>query len=410
MKLFIFYTWARVKLKINVKTVILSSILFLFFVNLITVAYASPSSGYIGLSGYPTSTSQINQIIDTMTSNGLNTYRISFNPEWFSGKPHPYMSSYVQYFLDNSDFMIIVDRNHIYPPQESGAAEARNNWQVAKNSIFEVLESWPNNPRVAIELINEYVSDDFYSRMQGLVDDIRAAGFTNLIVVNKWNQPWTKIIDPLDNTYQGYHFYFNSWSVSGAMEQMNIAFSRGIKIINTEVGADFNEYSQFDSAEVQELVSFLEQSEELGIGNTVWLNENLNNWPRYQTLGLTLPTVSAPVYSPSPTNSPTPNPTNSPTPNPTNSPTPNPTNSPTPNPTNSPTPNPTNSPYFDLIIPSYPFLQDYPSEQRPLFPFPTPNGGFLTTIIDDPNKSRLSSSLSVSRGYSIPSYLIRIWL
>ena len=372
---------SMVKLRVKLRSAIFSLILVVLFLSSILVTYAAPSSGHIGLSGYPTSTTQIDQIIEAITENGLNTYRLSFNPEWFSGKPHPYRADYVQYFLDNSDFVIIVDRNHIYPPQESGAAEARNNWDVVERSVFEVLERWPNNPRVMVELVNEYVSDDFYPRMQDLADKIRAAGFTNAIVVNKWNQPWTKIVDPLDNTYQGYHFYFNSWSVSGAIQQMNIALSRGIKIINTEVGADFNEYRQFDSAEVQELISFLLQSEELGIGNTVWLNENLNNWPRYQTLGLTLPISSEPVYSPSPSNSPTPNPTNS------------------------PTPNPTNSPYPDLLIPASSSLQETPSDQYFIFPFRIPNIGSLFSEKADPKYSQPSPVLPISNVYSIPFYL-----
>jgi hypothetical protein len=148
---------------------------------------------------------------------------------------------------------------------------------------------WPNNNRVAVELINEYVSNDFYPRMQDLVDSIRDAGYTNPIVVNKWNQAWTVINDPLDNTYQGYHFYFNSWSVSGATSQMNNALSKGIKIINTEMGADYNEYNSFTTATVEETNEFLAWCTDHGIGNTVWMNENLNNWQRYQQLGLTFP-------------------------------------------------------------------------------------------------------------------------
>lgn len=249
----------------------------------------SSTDTYIGLSCYPTSTSQIDQIIRVMDENNLNILRMSFNPEWFGGKPHPYHANYVQYFLDHCNYIVIVDRNHLYPPTEESAQEARNNWNTVENSIFEVLEMWPNNNRVAVELINEYVSNDFYPRMQDLVDSIRDAGYTNPIVVNKWNQAWTVINDPLDNTYQGYHFYFNSWSVSGATSQMNTALSRGIKVINTEIGADYNEYNSFTTATVEETNQFLAWCAERGIGNTVWMNENLNNWQRYQQLGLTFP-------------------------------------------------------------------------------------------------------------------------
>jgi hypothetical protein len=137
--------------------------------------------------------------------------------------------------------------------------------------------------------VNEYVSTDFYTRMQTLVDEIRDAGYTNPILVNKWNQPWRVINDPLDLTYQGYHFYFNSWSVSGAVSQMTTALSKGIKIINTEIGADFNEASSFTTATVAELNSFMQWCTDQNVGNCVWMNQNLDNWERYQDLGIDFP-------------------------------------------------------------------------------------------------------------------------
>jgi len=225
----------------------------------------SANKVFLGLSGYPTSTGQIDDIIDTMEANGLNTFRMSANPAW-SGGPHPYHEDFVQYFLDHCSFTIIVDRNHLYPPTEASATSARNNWDTARDSVFEVLEAYPNNQRVIVELINEYISNDFYSRMQSLVTEIRAEGYTNPILFNKWNQPWTAINDPLDNTYQGYHFYFNSWSPSGAISQMQTAQSKGIKLINTEVGADFNEYSAYTTSTVSEVNQFLSQCASMGIG------------------------------------------------------------------------------------------------------------------------------------------------
>lgn len=253
-----------------------------------SISTTTTTATFLGLSGYPTSTTQIDNIITTMTANGMNIYRMSFNPQWSSG-PHPYKQEYIQYFLDHSNFTIIVDRNHLYPPTEESASAARNNWATVESSILEVLQAFPNNPRVMVELINEYISNDFYPLMQSLVDYIRAAGYTNGIVVDKWNQPWTVINDPLNSTYQGYHFYFNSWSVSGAISQINTALSKGIKLVNTEIGADYNEASAYTSATVEEVNSFLTQCANLGVGNTLWMNENLGNWERYQELGLELP-------------------------------------------------------------------------------------------------------------------------
>ncbi len=333
----------NLKKTIVIITIILPLLMGIFASTAQAATNQSPNQVFLGLSGYPTSTNQIDNIINTMKANDLNTYRMSANPQW-SGGPHPYHQEYIQYFLDHtpSNWIIIVDRNHLYPPTEASATSARNNWATAKNSIFEVLQSFPNNPRVMVELINEYISSDFYPRMQSLVNDIRSAGYTNSIVVNKWNQPWTVINDPLAATFQGYHFYFNSWSPSGAISQMKTAQSKGIKIISTEVGADYNEYSSFTSSTVGELNDFLAQTSNMGIGSTIWMNENLNNMPRYQQLGLAFPTVSTPT--PTPTTTPTPTPTTTPTPTPTTTPTPTPTTTPTPTPTTTPTPTPTTTP------------------------------------------------------------------
>jgi hypothetical protein len=302
-------------------TMILPMALGIFLPTVQATINQSPNRVYLGLSGFPTSTGQIDNIINTMTANGLNTYRMSFSPTWVGGS-HSYRAEYIQYFLDRtpSNWIIIVDRNHLYPPTEAVATTARNNWATVRNSIFQVLQAHPNNPRVMVELINEYVSSDFYSRMQSLVTEVRSAGYTNPLVVNKWTQPWTVINDPLDSTLQGYHFYFNSWSPSGALSQMQTAQSKGIKLINTEVGADFNEHSSYTTDTVAELNQFLSQTASMGIGNTVWMNENLNNMPKYQQLGLKFPTVSTPQIGTSPTPSPTPTATPTPTPSPTTQP------------------------------------------------------------------------------------------
>ncbi len=221
--------------------------------------------------------------------------------------------------------------------------------------------------------------------MQSLVTEIRAAGYTNPILFDKWNQAWTLVNDPLDNTFQGYHFYFNSWSVSGAMSQMQTAQSKGIKLINTEIGADYNEYNSFTTSTVAELNQFLSQSASMGIGNTVWMNENLNNMPRYQQLGLDFPTVTSPIStSPNPTQSPTttPRPTTSPTS------TPSPTTSPNPTPSPTATPHPTSSPNPT----SYPTPSPTTSPNPTPYPTPTPSTPPTTSIFQDGFESGSTSS------------------
>jgi hypothetical protein len=371
--------------------VIVGILLPLLFGTAISTIHAAPPQSankvFLGLSGYPTSTSQLDNIINMMQANGLNTYRMSANPTWSSG-PHPYRQDLVQYFLDHTSYTLIVDRNHLYPPTEASATSARNNWDSVRNSIFEVLEAYPNNQRVFVELINEYISSDFYPRMQSLVDEIRAAGYTNPLIVNKWNQAWTAINDPLDNTYQGYHFYFNSWSPSGALSQMQTAQSKGIKLINTEVGADFNEYSSFTSATVGELNEFLSQTASMGIGNTVWMNENLNNMPRYQTLGLTFPTVAAPQSS----TTPTPTPTATATPQPTASPTPTATSTPRPTATPTLTATATPNPPVTPSPTSTPKPTTTPQPTATPTPTPTPSIPTPTTLFEDGFESKSTAS------------------
>ena len=145
---------------------------------------------------------------------------------------------------------------------------------------------WPNNPRVMVELTNEYVSSDFYPQMQSLVDYVRDAGYTNGIVVDKWwGYGWQKFDDPLDNTYQGMHYYMNSPRTASSYinNYVKPGLALGIKMINTEVGA--NDQEVFTSTEITQLNSLLAQSADLGVGSNIWMNENLDNWPKYHASG-----------------------------------------------------------------------------------------------------------------------------
>ncbi len=331
--------------------VILASI---FLMNLLIVSQLSVfgQSGdfeFLGFSSYVTTQAELENTIAIMKSKNLNAYRVSFKPSWIvpEGNVRGYNAAYIDHLLSNTNFFIIVDGNHLYPASEQSAQDARNHWMEVKTRIFQILERYPNNQRVAVELINEYSSDDYDTRIQGLIDEIRGLGYTNPIVANKLYTAWQKFSDPLNNTFQGMHFYFNSWDASKAISQMNIALSRGItKIFNTEVGASSNEYKYYTQANVDELESFLSQSQALGVNSCIWMNNDTVNWQGYTQYNFTFNTPVAPTPSPSPSPEPTatPTPTPSPTPIPTATPTPTlPTPSPTPKPTPtlSPTPSPT---------------------------------------------------------------------
>jgi hypothetical protein len=299
----------------------------------------SSAYDFLGFSGYITSQTELTSTIAIMESQNLNAYRVSFRPSWQiqDGSIKSYNTAFIDYLLSNTNFFVIVDGNHLYPPTEASAQDARNHWVEVRDRNFQTLEHYPNNTRVAVELINEYASSDYDTRIQALIDEIRNAGYTNPIVTNKLNTEWLKFSDPLNNTFQGTHFYFNTWSPASAMTQMKIASSIGIKkILNTEVGASYKEYKYYTQANVDALESFLSQSHALGIGNCIWMNNDAVNWQGYTQYGFDFNT-------PASTPSPFPEPSSIPTPKP----------SPTPKPTATPTPTSTSSPTSTLFVDSF---------------------------------------------------------
>ncbi len=277
----------------SLRTILFASMLIPALMATVTTAteVKAATIPLVGLSGYPTSTSKLQAIIDIMKANNMNTYRIVFTPQWEGGSQSN-VYTYVNYYLTHtpSNWNIVVDRNHVFPPTEYEASLARKNWATVRSNIFNTLSTWKNNPRVWIELINEYVSSDFYSRMQTLVNDIRSAGYTNKIVFNRWwTIPWKVVNDPLGLTYQGFHAYFDDCTVSGVESSMTKAKSMGIKLLNTEIGADCKETKAYSWSEVQAVNSFMSWSYSRGIGNLIWINGDLWNWQTYKNLGINPP-------------------------------------------------------------------------------------------------------------------------
>ena len=309
------------------------NILFLFLLISSIVpftAFGQTGDSNLGLSGYITSQSELENTVNVMESNCLIPYRVSFRPSWQVPEEEykGYNSAYIEFLVSSTNFFIVVDGNHLYPPNNASAIDAQNHWNEVQQRIFQTLESYPNNSRVAVELINEYAAEeDFDSTIQGLIDEVRIAGYTNPLVINKLTTNWYKFSDPLNNTYQGMHFYFDTWNSTRAIGQIDIALSKGItKLLNTEVGASAREYEAFNQNNVDELEAFLLQSQTLGVSNCVWMNidtENLEGYSQYDFL------ISKPTPAPTVTIPPTSNPTATPSPKPT------PTNKPitTPNPT-----------------------------------------------------------------------------
>jgi hypothetical protein len=335
----------------KVSSIVLLSILTLSFVPNVSQIFAQSNDfKYLGFSGYITSMLELANTIQLMNAQNLNVYRVCSRPSWnvSEGDFRGYNTDYIDYLLANTNFLIIVDGNHLYPPSDTSSLDARDHWADVRARINQILFRYANNSRVAVELINEYVLDDYDTRIQGLIDDIRGTGYTNPIVTNKVDTPkWAKFNDTLDNTYQGLHFYFNTWNSTRAIDNLKIALSRGIRIINTEIGASNDEYKYYTQATVDDMELFLSQSQALGINNCIWMNNDTLNWREgYTKYGLNLNPPITPT--PTPTLTPTPTPTATPSPTPTLAPSP----TSTPTPTPEPTPTSTSTPQPILSLPT----------------------------------------------------------
>ena len=245
---------------------------------------------FAGFSGYIDSESELEKIISHVEETDANIYRISFKPSWNAkdGEIRGYNTAYIDHLLVKTDLFIIVDGNHLYPAEEQ-SVYAQMHWDKVRDRVFQTLQNYPNNSRVAVELINEYTLNDYEIKIQALIDEIRNAGYTNPIVTNKFETNWHKFYDPLNATYHGMHFYFNHWTVAGAIEQIKMAKANDIaKLLNTEVGASSKEYRDFDQANVEALELFLLQSQELGVDNLIWINNDIKNLETYRHFNLFL--------------------------------------------------------------------------------------------------------------------------
>ena len=265
-----------------------------------TIRYASPpvdTDLFFGVSSYPRtlsgsySTAIIDDIIEEMDNYGLTIYRMSI----YYTQSKTLRDSMVQYYLDHCNYDLIVCR-HIYDPWAMPSQSYRDDSRDWLLDLFDTFNSYSD--RLWGEPVNEWGSSSSHAQLlatwtQETVTAARTAGYTHRIVVNTGlTQGWNylaNINDPLDRLYVGYQFYFNSWSVSSAQNQMQTALNYGLNIINTEIGADYNEANAFDESEVEEVNTFMDWCAERDIGNTVWMRYGLQNLPTYEELELQFP-------------------------------------------------------------------------------------------------------------------------
>jgi len=264
----------------------------------------------------PYALSAIDEAIAVINEESLTVWRMSFYPGF------PDWQTYIQYFLDNSTADLIVDYYH----HDTTTLMSNANWTESINQGLAIATYFSAyQSRLWLEPQNEQLDANLVARSQSFVDAIRGAGYSNNIVSDVfW---WTSlpsmaaVDDPLDKFYSGIHVYIydgemQMWTLSSAEEFMQDGLDAGVKIMNTEVGADTYGNEYFSSDQVTILNSFLVWSSENDVGNAVWLMYGDYEYPFYQALDLSFPSepTPSPTPSPTPTHTPTPIPTVTPVP------------------------------------------------------------------------------------------------
>jgi len=274
----------------------------------LTVIY---SDGY---STTPTSLANCQLIIDDLKKRNLKTIRLASNPKFTQGT-RPWTPEYVDYFLDNWDGLVIVDRNH-FTDNTTLPMTGDKSWATIEQSIYDdVLSRWgytddlsdeekKRRERVVVEVINEYPNSEMYLIVAAIELRIRLAGYRNAVMVNKHNiaHDWPRFASEAPNL-QGYgkHWYFNSEDsnynkYSEFIAHMTEALQNNcVPLCNTEIGAHSSEYWSFTAENVGRLNDALAWSRvqvdvdgNRLIFNLIWMNKDLNNLQRYIELGLNL--------------------------------------------------------------------------------------------------------------------------
>lgn len=266
---------------------------------LVNQSLPEPSLMY-GFSGTPTTQAGIDDIISNMTLYGMNTYRISFTPDWAAGT-RPYNLTQMTYFLNNTpaSWNLIVDRNHQLDSPSMNWA----NWQQANQSIYDdilLIPQLANNSRVIIEIINEYVfngSANVWAGTEWIVDGIQADGYTNPLLINKHSisDDWAQgAAIPYD--FYGHHMYMSNLNETDTQQTywqgQNVTKAAenagAVPGVNTEVGAHHLEFANFNQTNVDLLKDYIlwSRNRPVPFGNMIWMNKDLRNLATYLTFDL----------------------------------------------------------------------------------------------------------------------------
>lgn len=233
--------------------------------------------------------SQVDVMLDAMNDHTCDTFRFAMNNTAIQSGTRPYIPDAIAQFLETSNYIAISDPNHTYP-QGSINSPSATTLNAVINRCKELITRFSSyGDRFIIEPLNEYTGTDHASVMNQIIASLRAFGYTGWILYNLLpgtgpQNPLT-LNDPLNKIAGGFHNYFNTATVSYAMGWARKFSNAGIWSINTEIGANWNEYGSFTSTNVQKVVDYFQQSYDEGlrsdgnrkIVNMLWFNHDVDN-------------------------------------------------------------------------------------------------------------------------------------
>lgn len=241
----------------------------------------------------------LDDVIQAHIDHNCDTYRFALNSS-FQGGTRPWNSETQQIitdWLDTTSYNAIIDCNHTYGAGASGRITVN---QLIRDNIASVIsrcrtavDLWASyGDRVIIEPVNEFTGTDIYTAiLTPVVSDLRSYGYTGKICYHfltgeGLQYPDTSWHSSNADVEGGWHHYFNSGTgVSSFITRCQRFTDEGIQSINTEIGASYNEHSDFDTANVAAVVDAMQQSYDEGtfgsglrkIVSFLWMNYEIQN-------------------------------------------------------------------------------------------------------------------------------------
>lgn len=228
-------------------------------------------------------------VLDKMAEYNMDTIRLAMNNNAIQSGTRPYVPSIITYILETTNYIVISDPDHTFP---QGTID---NWSYIPAIVSRCKEviglGADYGDRFIVEPWNESMFDqsEMASFTQEIIDQLRAYGYTGWILYNLLNGHGAQY--PLNLTDSkvigGFHNYMNGSTPSYTMTLSRRFSDAGIRCVNTEIGASWEEYKDFNSENVQEITDFFKSAFDEGWHATencrkicplLWMSHNIDNF------------------------------------------------------------------------------------------------------------------------------------